>query len=353
MNRQTNKFFEIDVRDCVYPAPNQIEMLRGFQKFIHAPKRERSGEHDFGSHWKWRTGNTPLHLLPSARISWIEDTGELYAVIFDFNLSEPDRYILIGIYPKEEQVEFAMRDWATVHDHDLCAMIIQARGGAKAKTYDDVEGDPDPLEAPFQRALDESQFSELETVIDDEDRGLGYKVYRGDVLPEGDCRVRVVENNVSRLLAHYGLHSPSGFSWGYSGSGPAETALNILADYFGEHETITLKDIKTSQKAQRKFRALRRTANGELLYQVFKRQVIAGFAKDKSWRYTENDLCQWLARFPEIALDICVQCGGTVSDVHYYCRHCNDPLCAKCGTDEIYVGLCDDCFDKSVEEDEG
>jgi hypothetical protein len=27
-------------------------------------------------------------------------------------------------------------------------------------------------------------------------------------------------------------HSPTGFSWGYAGSGPAQLALAILADYF-------------------------------------------------------------------------------------------------------------------------
>jgi hypothetical protein len=28
-------------------------------------------------------------------------------------------------------------------------------------------------------------------------------------------------------------HSPRGFAWGYTGSGPAQLALAILADYFG------------------------------------------------------------------------------------------------------------------------
>jgi len=346
INRPTNKFFEVDMRDCVHPAPQAIEFLRGFQKFIHAPKREKSGEHDFGCNWKLREGETPLHLLPSARISWVEDTGELYAVFFDFDVSKPDRYILIGVYPKEEQVEFAMRDWATVNDHDLRAMIAQARGGAKAETYVEVEGDHDPLEAPYQRALDEAQFSDLEMVIDDGDRGLSYKVYRGDVLPEGgDCRIRVIENNASRLLEHYGYHSPSGFSWGYGGSGPAETALNILADFFGEHETFTLKQIKSSQKAQRKFHAFRRTADGQLLYQCFKVQVIARFDQHQSWRFTENDLRAWLTDHPQVFLDVCVQCGEIASSA-FHCRQCGDLLCAACGTDEIYVGLCDDCFDQ-------
>lgn len=29
-------------------------------------------------------------------------------------------------------------------------------------------------------------------------------------------------------------HSPTGFCWGYGGSGPAQTALAILADYLGD-----------------------------------------------------------------------------------------------------------------------
>lgn len=35
-------------------------------------------------------------------------------------------------------------------------------------------------------------------------------------------------------LKHYFLHSPDGFEWGYGGSGPADLALAILINYFGE-----------------------------------------------------------------------------------------------------------------------
>ena len=37
-----------------------------------------------------------------------------------------------------------------------------------------------------------------------------------------------------RLLGHCKLHSPTGFEIGYGGSGPADTAASILADYFEE-----------------------------------------------------------------------------------------------------------------------
>ena len=37
-----------------------------------------------------------------------------------------------------------------------------------------------------------------------------------------------------RLLSHCNLHSPTGFEIGFAGSGPADTAASILADYFEE-----------------------------------------------------------------------------------------------------------------------
>ena len=37
----------------------------------------------------------------------------------------------------------------------------------------------------------------------------------------------------AKLLSHCILHSPTGMETGYSGSGPADLAASILADYFG------------------------------------------------------------------------------------------------------------------------
>lgn len=55
----------------------------------------------------------------------------------------------------------------------------------------------------------------------------------------GDCRVTVVDDQAPdspQPLTHVKLHS-GGFEWGYSGSGPADLALSILADHFGERPT--------------------------------------------------------------------------------------------------------------------
>lgn len=61
-------------------------------------------------------------------------------------------------------------------------------------------------------------------------------------------------------------HSPTGFEWGYGGSGPAQLALAILADHLGD-------DAK----------ALR-------FYQRFKARVIAIIPQEKDWTLTPADV---------------------------------------------------------------
>lgn len=65
-------------------------------------------------------------------------------------------------------------------------------------------------------------------------------------------------------------HSPTGFSVGYSGSGPAQAALAILADATGDDDL-----------AQR-------------LYQRFKFDVIAGLDRDQ-WLLTQAEVRSWIA----------------------------------------------------------
>jgi Family of unknown function (DUF6166) len=66
-------------------------------------------------------------------------------------------------------------------------------------------------------------------------------------------------------------HSPIGVCWGYEGSGPAQCAVGILADYLGDDK-----------------RAL-------LLYQDFKREVIVRLDKDKGWELTDRQIEDALA----------------------------------------------------------
>lgn len=59
-------------------------------------------------------------------------------------------------------------------------------------------------------------------------------------------------------------HSPTGFEWGYSGSGPAQLALALLADHLGDDE-----------------RAI-------ALHQDLKRAVVTKLPH--SWRLTTRDI---------------------------------------------------------------
>jgi len=70
-----------------------------------------------------------------------------------------------------------------------------------------------------------------------EHRRCSRKVYAGCRGPDG-CVVWVIDGNGERkrLNPRRALrnHSPTGFEWGYGGSGPAQLALAILAEHLGD-----------------------------------------------------------------------------------------------------------------------
>src|SRR5947208_17013535 len=64
------------------------------------------------------------------------------------------------------------------------------------------------------------------------------KSYRGTRTDQG-CDVVVHKDGASRpLVPRNDLrnHSPTGFEWGYGGSGPAQLALALAADVLGDDE---------------------------------------------------------------------------------------------------------------------
>lgn len=81
-------------------------------------------------------------------------------------------------------------------------------------------------------------------------------------------------------LAHVVYHSPSGFDVGYQGSGPADLALSILADYFGESPT-------AAELQQGRCRCWG-------VHQAFKRHAIATMDRMGS-DLTSDSLATWLA----------------------------------------------------------
>lgn len=69
-------------------------------------------------------------------------------------------------------------------------------------------------------------------------------------------------------------HSPTGFEWGYMGSGPAQLALAILADFYDD-------------------------ATALHYYQAFKTDVIAPLSCDtKSWLIDERIIARWMESQP-------------------------------------------------------
>lgn len=94
-----------------------------------------------------------------------------------------------------------------------------------------------------------------------------FETYRGSRMKDGSVRVHVgglpvdPRNDIRN-------HSPDGFEWGYCGSGPAQLALGILCDAVG-------------------------AVLGEVLYQDFKREVVATWSKAK-WSITKEEVQEWV-----------------------------------------------------------
>jgi hypothetical protein len=70
-------------------------------------------------------------------------------------------------------------------------------------------------------------------------------------------------------LEHRVRHSPSGLSWGYAGSGPADLARSILWDFLGNEPA-------------------------PWLYQAFKFAFVAKWPQDGNWVLTGEEIRQWL-----------------------------------------------------------
>jgi len=75
-----------------------------YTRWIEAHKLERSGEVDYGVWWT-QTGSE--REFPRWRLSWIKDTGELYAC-------QPgkDRLIVLGVFPDRKTVERVLAGWS-------------------------------------------------------------------------------------------------------------------------------------------------------------------------------------------------------------------------------------------------
>jgi hypothetical protein len=102
---------------------------------------------------------------------------------------------------------------------------------------------------------------------------MATKVYRGWRMADG-AHIAIITNGGPRplpLRLDLDNHSPTGFEWGYAGSGPAQLALALLAD------------------------ALRDDVAAVRLHQSFKFKVIAPLPRDAPWEMTDDDVIRHAA----------------------------------------------------------
>ncbi len=97
--------------------------------------------------------------------------------------------------------------------------------------------------------------------------------YRGVFDHGGAARILRSGARGTRPLWHYVRHSPSGFAWGYGGSGPAEAARCILADALGS------------------------LPKADKCYQAFKAQLLAGIPQDRPFEIARDEVRAWYASY--------------------------------------------------------
>lgn len=105
------------------------------------------------------------------------------------------------------------------------------------------------------------------------------KIYRGE--PGGVVKV-IPPSGRSRPLRHVVLHSPTGFGWGYGGSGPADLALSILCDVLGKRPS-------TKRLYHGRFKA-------QPHYQAFKREFVAGWDFLGGFEIDSGTIAEWLRK---------------------------------------------------------
>ena len=89
--------------------------------------------------------------------------------------------------------------------------------------------------------------------------------YAGARDENGNVKVVRIRNGRQKPLRHLVHHSPTGFEWGYGGSGPADLARSIIADALGIIDPA--------------------------IYQEFKREFVAGWGD--RWEISLEQVRAW------------------------------------------------------------
>lgn len=101
--------------------------------------------------------------------------------------------------------------------------------------------------------------------------------FEGKVYSRYNCRITCNGTEVDLFLDEVN-HSPTGFAWGYLGSGPSQTAYAVLRFAM----QFTIADV-----SERIFWAKR-------LYMRFKQDVIANFPQGRNWTLSLDEINAWI-----------------------------------------------------------
>jgi hypothetical protein len=138
--------------------------------------------------------------------------------------------------------------------------------------------------------------------------------YRGDTTSTAGPHAVIIETGGHEplgLLNHVAKHSPTGFSWGYAGSGPADLARSLLIAVLGDDAVCrTCKGTRLlvwdpdsdrevpyeadSHDAGETYKCIDCEGGYRPLpYQEFKFEFVARWGD--SWRISRTEVFQWLA----------------------------------------------------------
>jgi len=161
------------------------------------------------------------------------------------------------------------------------------------------------------------------------------RVYRGRRDRNGEAIVEVLRDKaepgaerdpVTTLSPRHDLHrhSPTGYDWGYPGSGPAQLALGLLSDVlrgqaldralapFAAVEPRSEAELAAGPRMDAAAAAGCEEADRRALelHQHFKFDVVADLCRD-SWALSEDQVLAWIAAFAARAGEgDCAGCGG-------------------------------------------
>lgn len=137
---------------------------------------------------------------------------------------------------------------------------------------------------------------------------VGVRIYRGYGRMDGRVTVEENENDLG-LLNHFVKHSPTGFGWGYAGSGPAELARCLLIDALQERAMCKtcggtgrvsfdgmgdqIREIPGDPEAAGCMDCENGIAVMPADYQPFKFEFIADIPQNEDWQLTQDQIVGW------------------------------------------------------------